>query len=624
MAVRTRRPLALYLVAGGALLLLPLMALLQYRWIGQVSDSERERRERTLKAATAQVAQDLDLELFRAFMGLQVDGESLKSEDWSVYAERALAWRAATAMPSLVRDVLLVDRHNAALRLRKWDRAAQSFVPAEWPSDLSAARDKFAAELSAWNSTQSHEPVRLVDLMSDTDDALVMPVAPLPRQLREHVTVFEPMFGYTIVQLDTAIIREEFLPLLVEKHFRQGADDEYRVAVVNRRDPSQVIYTSNVDDVADLLARHDAEAELFGLRPDQFQMMRQADRSLRGPGAQNGDRRRSLFFSVMTRRPGGESAQGGRPPDAVRAFDNLQRWKLVARHRAGSLEAAVSAARTRNVALSSGILLLMAATVVVLVRTARRSERLARQQMEFVAAVSHELRTPVSVIGSAAENLADGLVQDPKRVKQYGARIQTESRRLGETVERVLLYAGIEAGKAVGHRSPVAVASLVNDALAASQGAIADAGITVDVEMPDGLPPVMADAGALRSSVANLIVNAIKYGGGGVVRVTASAGAGRKGDEVRIAVSDTGLGISAADLPHIFEPFYRGADAQARQIQGNGLGLSIVKGIVEAHGGRVTVQSTHGAGSTFVVHLPAWKGDESPVATHTQHVPART
>ena len=624
MTARTRRPLALYLVAGGALLLLPLMALLQYRWIGQVSDAERERRERTLKAATAQVAQDLDLELFRAFVGLQVDGESLKTEDWRDYGERAQAWRAATALPSLIRDVLLVDRHGAAMRLRRWDAASGSFVAAEWPSDLSAERDKFAAELSAWNSTDSHEPVRLIDLMSEDDDALVMPVAPLPRQLREHVTAFEPIFGYTIIRLDTAVIRDEFLPLLVEKHFRQGSGDEYRVAVVHRREPGQVIYASNVDDVADLLARHDAEADLFGLRPDQFQMMRQADRSLRGPGGPGGDRRRSLFFSVMTRRPAGEPTQGGRPPDAVRAFENLQRWKLVARHRAGSLEAAVSAARTRNVALSSGILLLMAVTVVVLVRTARRAERLARQQIEFVAAVSHELRTPVSVIGSAAENLADGLVQDPNRVKLYGARIQTESRRLGETVERVLLYAGIEAGKAVGHRAPVAVSALVNDALAASQGAIADAGITVDVEMPDGLPPVMADASALRSSVSNLIANAIKYGGGGVVRVTASTGVSRSGDEVRIAVSDKGLGIAPADLPHIFEPFYRGAEAQARQIQGNGLGLSIVKGVVEAHGGRVTVQSTHGAGSTFVVHLPAWKGDESPVGAHAHHAPVRT
>ena len=81
---------------------------------------------------------------------------------------------------------------------------------------------------------------------------------------------------------------------------------------------------------------------------------------------------------------------------------------------------------------------------------------------------------------------------------------------------------------------------------------------------------------------------------------------------MQISVADKGMGISSADLPHIFEPFYRGADAQARQIHGNGLGLSIVKGIVEAHGGSVSVQSVHGQGSTFAVHLPAYRGEPSP------------
>src|SRR5512134_2294081 len=83
MRVGGRRPVTLYLVAGGALLLLPVMAILQYRWIGQVSDAERDRRERTLKQATAQVAQELDIELIRAFGGLQVDGDALRTGDWT-------------------------------------------------------------------------------------------------------------------------------------------------------------------------------------------------------------------------------------------------------------------------------------------------------------------------------------------------------------------------------------------------------------------------------------------------------------------------------------------------------------------------------------------------------------
>jgi signal transduction histidine kinase len=143
--------------------------------------------------------------------------------------------------------------------------------------------------------------------------------------------------------------------------------------------------------------------------------------------------------------------------------------------------------------------------------------------------------------------------------------------------------------------------------------------------VPEGLPPVMVDGPALRSCLANLIANAVKYGGTGRwIGITASTGQGRKGAEVRIAVTDRGLGISPKDLPHIFEPFYRGAEALSRQIRGNGLGLSIVKGIVEAHGGRVSAHSTPGSGSTFVISLPAYQGEESAVAPGAREVPQGT
>ena len=117
----------------------------------------------------------------------------------------------------------------------------------------------------------------------------------------------------------------------------------------------------------------------------------------------------------------------------------------MAKHRAGSLEAAVCRGALRNLMVSSGVLLLLTLAIGLILVSARRAQDLARQQMEFVAAVSHELRTPVSVIGAAAGNLADGVVGDPQRVRKYGETIQGEARRLAETVERVLQLAGIAA-----------------------------------------------------------------------------------------------------------------------------------------------------------------------------------
>jgi signal transduction histidine kinase len=295
------------------------------------------------------------------------------------------------------------------------------------------------------------------------------------------------------------------------------------------------------------------------------------------------------------------------------AFAGEGHWKLVAKHRAGSLEAAVSATRTKNFALSSGILMLLAAAVGLIVVSARRADRLARQQLEFVAAVSHELRTPVSVIGAAAGNLADGVVEEPGRVKKYGATIQGEARRLGETVERVLQLAGIASGRAASAPTALPVHTLIEEAIAATRHESEAAGVTVELDIaeelrrspadPHGVQRVVGDAAALRSAIQNLISNAIKYGGDARwVRVSARPLTQKA---TRISVEDHGLGIAADDRKHIFEPFYRGREAVARQIQGTGLGLHLVRRIVEAHGGTVTVHSQAGRGSTFTIDLPS-------------------
>jgi signal transduction histidine kinase len=272
----------------------------------------------------------------------------------------------------------------------------------------------------------------------------------------------------------------------------------------------------------------------------------------------------------------------------------------------------VAAARTRNFALSSGILALLAIAIGLIVVSARRAQRLARQQLEFVAAVSHELRTPVSVIGAAAGNLADGLVDNAGRVKTYGATIQTEARRLGETVERVLQLAGIAAGSAAAARTALPVPSLVEEAVAATRHESAAAGVTIEVDIaddlwhsptdPSGVQRVVGDPAALRSAIQNLISNAIKYGGDARwVRVGAKSLTHKR---TRITVEDRGIGIAHEDRKHIFEPFYRGRDAVSRQIQGSGLGLHLVQRIIEAHGGTVSVQSEPGKGSTFIIDLP--------------------
>jgi signal transduction histidine kinase len=143
--------------------------------------------------------------------------------------------------------------------------------------------------------------------------------------------------------------------------------------------------------------------------------------------------------------------------------------------------------------------------------------------------------------------------------------------------------------------------------------------ITIERNFIPNPPAVVGDAAALRSAIQNLIANAVKYGGRDRwVGIRVEHGRQRRRPEVWITISDHGAGIPASELPHIFDPFYRGADAVARQVHGNGLGLSLVRQIVAAHGGRVTVTTRAGAGSSFTIALPSAEPDQRATAVASQ------
>jgi signal transduction histidine kinase len=286
-------------------------------------------------------------------------------------------------------------------------------------------------------------------------------------------------------------------------------------------------------------------------------------------------------------------------------------WRLLVKHPSGSLEGAVTAVRRRNLLISSSILAVLGASVGLLILSTRRAQELARQQMEFVAAVSHELRTPLAVIRSAGDNLADGVVRDDEQIRKYGDLVRNEGRRLTEMVEQILEFAGIQSGQRGFALGPVAIAPMLHDIVESSRALVDAARMQVEYDLPEAIPPVLGEEAALRRVFQNLVANAVKYGAaGGWIGL----GARHAGREVHVTVADRGIGIAAAEQPRIFEPFYRTPDVIAAQTQGAGLGLSLVRRIVEAHGGRVLLRSAPGEGSEFTVVLPA--ALEEPIGRH--------
>jgi signal transduction histidine kinase len=231
---------------------------------------------------------------------------------------------------------------------------------------------------------------------------------------------------------------------------------------------------------------------------------------------------------------------------------------------------------------------------------------LAKLQMDFVAGVSHELRTPLSVLCLAAQNIADGVIEDRRELVEYGSTIRRQAQQITGLVDQILLFASTRSGKVQYALRPVAVSEVVETVLNNVSELLQENDIVVEQHLEPGLADTKGDFSALCHCLQNLVVNAVKYGGDSHwIGIRTSRDESRRTKEILISVEDRGIGMTVSELRHIFEPFYRSPSVIAAQIHGTGLGLALTRNIVQSMGGRITVQSQPGVGSTFTLHLAA-------------------
>jgi signal transduction histidine kinase len=286
----------------------------------------------------------------------------------------------------------------------------------------------------------------------------------------------------------------------------------------------------------------------------------------------------------------------------VALADGFPAWRVAVYQPAGT---SPRESVRRQVAVFSGAFGLLVAVilagVVATVRVMRREAEMARLKSDFVANVSHDLKTPLSVIRMFGETLEMGRVADDAARREYYRVITRESERLTRLIDNVLDFSRIEGGRRRYDMAPAAVEPLVRETLNAFAYPLAQQGFKVELTVAPDLPEVRMDAEAVGQALGNLVDNAIKYSG---ERKVLAIDARIVDGAVALSVADEGIGIPTEEHARIFEKFYRVGRSETQGRRGSGVGLTLVRHVAEAHGGRVTVESRPGAGSRFTLRLP--------------------
>lgn len=592
------------LLIAGLVGLLAVLGALQYRWLSRISESDGERAHKRVQEQADGFAMDFNREIQNAYFNFQTEPVNWKDKDWTAFNERYDFWREKTTYPDLITDFYFFEAKSEAPPL-KYDRAARTFAPADLTPELADLKTRFSDE-KTFRSVYD-DLYTLVLPVHNVEHDRVMLRSPMPNIALsgDQPPIMPDRYGYLLIRLDSSTIRERVLPDLNEKYFGDG---EYRAAVVDRSGQSiyQNIPGGESDAIAGLLDLA-PENYLFYANKDLISTIgreKKADVILNSRIESHslnhvestGDNRSTMKIEVKRDAPRTSvftttATTGGGPG----------LWTLEVQHSSGSLDGFIASTLRRNLATGLGLLLLVAAAIIAIIITANRSRRLAQRQVDFVSSVSHEFRTPLAVIYSAGENLADGVAKEDAQVSRYGELIKGEGRKLSAMVEQILGFAGANSGKQRYNLQQVSAAEVVADAVGECRPLIDEKNIDVQIEIGETLPAINADRRALSRAIQNLIANSIKYSDAAAwLRVTAVNGDGR----VKISVEDSGMGISKSDLRQIFEPFYRSKEVVDAQIHGNGLGLSLVRQIVQAHGGSVRAESEIGKGSKFTIEIP--------------------
>ena len=668
----------LFLVITGLVILLPFLASLQYKWLGQLSSSELDRKQSSLQTSARQFGHALNNEIYPAQWAFRVSFTQSLDEVARQLRTGYASWSARTSRPELIESIYWVEyAQDRSLQLFAFDRGTGELHATPWPANLEGWRTYFIERSRrqleyyrpeypyvAENSAKEDMFLSLGAELMVNRPAIIIPVSidsEIASQdlLANLNATSSGRAGHTLITLNHNHLVGSFFPALSDT-LVYSIEQDVDLMIVSSIDSTQAIYSSDPELDVSHFSTPDAKQNIGRFRWMPFtsasrlafgyaslierdgiiadSLVDQLNRSLPSSSQDSfmgntaefmtdypaqaiirlvqeedyeGELTADHLMMALSRiRLQADASSGSTSPpseqsNTTAASPPSHAWTLLMRHKDGSVESVVQASQRKNLILSFGILGVLGMGIILIFTSAQRARNLADRQMNFVAGVSHELRTPLAVILSASQNLADGVVSDPKRLKKYGELISHEGRRLTDMIENMLELAGVQSGKKKYMREDIPVKKLIDEALSAWDKTIQQQNFSVQVNIEPDLPSISGDPRALHMALSNLISNAIKYSNGQrSIEITAKSTQRFTRKEVAIEVTDKGKGIPKEEQSKIFEEFYRGTAATKAQIHGNGIGLSLVKKTMDAHQGSVSVSSEANEGSTFTLRFP--------------------
>ena len=297
----------------------------------------------------------------------------------------------------------------------------------------------------------------------------------------------------------------------------------------------------------------------------------------------------------------GEDAPKGQPLAQERAPAGLEGLVQIFLASPDVIDDAVSG--QRRIYIATGVLTTLAVLLIAVTAAMAVSRQLTLQELKntSVAIVAHELRTPLASMRMFVDTLREGRYRNEQQLREYLDLIAGENDRLRRIAENFLSFSRLERGMQPLDLGPVAPLTIAAQAVAPFAARLAAPGCIFKMEVPDTLPEIRADREALAQVLANLIDNALKYTG---EEKRIALRARTAGNTLAFTVEDNGIGIAQNQRREIFEPFHQVDQRLARTREGAGLGLAIVRSIVKAHGGEITIAGEPGKGSVFTVKIP--------------------